>query len=65
MNRRILDRAIIGYKRNIYDLTPMEKLEEEDDILDLKAEEERESTINGNTIKRRRLNADDVEELED
>jgi hypothetical protein len=75
MNRRVLDRAIIGYKRNIYDLTPMEELEEENDILDLEAEEERESIIDGNEeiikttedstsnerpIKRRRGNADET-----
>jgi hypothetical protein len=75
MNRRVLDRAIIGYKRNIYDLTPMEELEEEDNILDLEAEEERESIINGNEkvteaikdfisdkklIKRRRGDADET-----
>jgi hypothetical protein len=75
MNRRVLDRAIIDYKRNIYDLTPMEELEEEDDILNLEAEEKRESTINGNEevieatedstsnerpIKRRRGDADET-----
>jgi hypothetical protein len=48
MNRRVLDRAIMGYKRNIYDLTPTEEMEEEENIFDLKIEEERGSIINGN-----------------
>jgi hypothetical protein len=48
MNRRVLDRAIISYKRNIYDLIPIEELEEEDDILNLEAEEKRGGTIDRN-----------------
>ena len=34
MNRRVLDRKTMGYKRTIYDLTPTEKLAEENKILD-------------------------------
>ena len=30
----------MGYKRNIYDLTPEEEIEEENDILDIETEEE-------------------------
>jgi hypothetical protein len=40
MNRRVLDRKIIGYKRNIYDLTPDEEIEEKQEILDYEAENE-------------------------
>ncbi len=48
MNRRVLDRATINYKRNIYDLTLMEELEEEENILNLETEEERGDTIDKN-----------------
>jgi hypothetical protein len=65
----------MGYKRTIYNLTPTEKLAEENEILDQEtiiergstSEDEKEITEkittfqrDGNTIKRRRLNADDV-----
>jgi hypothetical protein len=76
MNRRVLDRKIMGYKRNIYDLTPDEEMEEKQEILDYETENEikgiileekgvETSTIsqkNGNTTKRRRLNADGGDE---
>ena len=70
----------MGYKRTIYDLTFTEELAEENEILDQETiikregtsedEEEitEETTISqkdGNIIKRRRLNADDIEKLED
>jgi hypothetical protein len=48
MNRRILDRKAMNYKRNIYDLTPEEKIEEKNDILDIKTEKESGNTINDN-----------------
>jgi hypothetical protein len=82
MNRRVLDRKTMSYKRTIYDLTPTKKLAEENEILDQETiieregtnEDEEESTKaieaittfqrNGNTIKRRRLNTDDVREVE-
>jgi hypothetical protein len=38
MNRRVLDRKIINYKRNIYDLIPDEEMEEEQEILNYEAE---------------------------
>jgi hypothetical protein len=43
----------MGYKRNIYDLIPTEKMEEKENILDLEIEEKRRGTIDGNekTIK--------------
>jgi hypothetical protein len=82
MNRRVLDRKIMGYKRTIYDLTPTEELAEENEILDQETITEREGTNEDeeesteaieatttsqrdeNTTKRRRLNADDVREVE-
>jgi hypothetical protein len=48
MNRRVLDRKAIGYKRNIYDLIPEEKIEEKNDILNIKIEEENRDIINDN-----------------
>jgi hypothetical protein len=53
INRRVLDRAVIGYKRNIYDLIPTEKMEEEENILNLKIIIKRKGIINKNkkTIK--------------
>lgn len=79
MNRRVLDRKAMGYKRTIYDLTSTEELAEENEILDQEAITERGSAMgneekateaittsqrDGNTTKRRRLNADDVEAVE-
>jgi hypothetical protein len=46
INRRVLDRAVMSYKRNIYDLTPQEEMKEENDILDIKAEDKSGSTEN-------------------
>jgi hypothetical protein len=76
INRRVLDRKIMGYKRNIYDLTPDEEIEEEQEILDHEAKNEVKGIIlkeegveasttsqrDGNTTKRRRLNADGGDE---
>ena len=41
MNRRVLDRKIIDYKRTIYDLTPTKELAEENKILNQKIITER------------------------
>jgi Protein of unknown function (DUF 659)/hAT family C-terminal dimerisation region len=72
MNRRVLDRKAMGYKRTIYDLTPMEELAEENEILDHEAtdecgvisEDEEEMEEVEYTTKRRRLNAGDGGEEE-
>jgi hypothetical protein len=48
MNRRILDRKTISYKRNIYDLTPEKEIEKENDILDIETKEENKGTMNDN-----------------
>jgi hypothetical protein len=44
MNRRVLDRKTMGYKRTIYDLTPTEELAEENEILNQETITEREGT---------------------
>jgi hypothetical protein len=76
MNRRVLDRKIMGYKRNIYDLIPDEKIEEKQEILNHEIENKVEGIIlekkgveastisqkDRNITKRRRLNADGGDE---